>query len=82
MDLPERKAIKRFTVEPLRGESISHFLGRFRRANYYTSSVLGKLTELGLVISRWEKLYFNPFPSLEELEKLTAIASLEVAKSI
>ncbi len=23
-----------FTIEPYEGESISHFLGRFRRANY------------------------------------------------
>ncbi|BAZ48747.1 hypothetical protein NIES4103_13560 [Nostoc sp. NIES-4103] len=62
-----------FEVEPLNGESLSHFLGRFRRENYLTSSQLGKLTGLGAVISRWEKLYFNPFPTRQELEALATV---------
>ncbi|AFY45246.1 TniQ family protein [Nostoc sp. PCC 7107] len=62
-----------FEVEPLEGESLSHFLGRFRRENYLTSSQLGKLTGLGAVVSRWKKLYFNPFPTRQELEALTSV---------
>ncbi|MGH1394464.1 MAG: TniQ family protein [Trichormus sp.] len=62
-----------FEVEPLEGESLSHFLGRFRRENYLTSSQLGKLTGLGAVVSRWEKLYFNPFPTRQELEALASV---------
>ncbi|AUT01643.1 hypothetical protein CLI64_15310 [Nostoc sp. CENA543] len=62
-----------FEVEPLDGESLSHFLGRFRRENYLTSSQLGKLTGLGAVVSRWEKFYFNPFPTRQELEALASV---------
>lgn len=62
-----------FEIEPLDGESLSHFLGRFRRENYLTSSQLSKLTGLGAVISRWEKLYFNPFPTRQELEALASV---------
>ena len=43
-----------FEVEPLDGESLSHFLGRFRRENYLISTQLVKLTGLGAVILRWE----------------------------
>jgi hypothetical protein len=38
-----------FPVEPLEGESFSHFLGRFRRRNHLTPSALGQLAGLG----RW-----------------------------
>ncbi|MBD2300004.1 TniQ family protein [Nostoc sp. FACHB-190] len=62
-----------FEVEPLDGESLSHFLGRFRRENYLTSNQLGKLTGLGAVVLRWEKLYFNPFPTRQELEALASV---------
>jgi hypothetical protein len=65
-----------FEVEPLDGESLSHFLGRFRRENYLTSSQLGKLTGLGAVILRWEKLYFNPFPTRQELEALASVVGV------
>lgn len=67
-----------FEVEPLDGESLSHFLGRFRRENYLTSTQLGKLTGLGAVILRWEKLYFNPFPTLQELEALSSVVGVNV----
>ncbi|WP_442949398.1 hypothetical protein [Nostoc sp.] len=40
-----------FQVEPLEGESLSHFLGRFRRANELTSSGLGKAAGLGGAIA-------------------------------
>nr|WP_226593218.1 hypothetical protein [Microseira wollei] len=35
-----------FRVEPLEGESLSHFLGRFRRANNLTPTGLGKMAGL------------------------------------
>lgn len=66
-----------FQVKPLDGESFSHFLGRFRRENYLTSSQLGQLTGLGAVISRWEKFYLNPFPTRQELEALAAIVGVD-----
>lgn len=69
-----------FEVEPLEGESISHFLGRFRRTNYLTTGGLGKLTRLGAVIGRWEKFYFSPFPKPGELEALAVIVGVEVER--
>jgi len=41
-----------FTVEPQEGESLSHFLGRFRRVNYSSSNELGQKTGLGAVVAR------------------------------
>ncbi|MBE9227255.1 TniQ family protein [Phormidium sp. LEGE 05292] len=67
-------------VEPLEGESLSHFLGRFRRANYLTTTGLGKLTGLGAVISRWEKLLLNPFPTRQELEALANVVGIDVER--
>lgn len=52
-----------FEIAPLEGESLSHFLGRFRREN--DLSALGLETEPGIeaVVARWEKFHLNPFPS-------------------
>jgi hypothetical protein len=66
-------------VEPYEGESISHYLGRLRRfkANSLPSGYsLGKIAGLGAVISRWEKLYFNPFPTQQELEALASVVGV------
>jgi len=60
-------------VEPLEYESISHYLGRLRRfkANSLPSAyALGHLIKSEGALARWEKLYFNPFPSNEQLEAL------------
>lgn len=69
-----------FEIELLEGESLSHFLGRFRRQNYLTATQLGKMTGLGAVIGRWEKYYFNPFPTRQELEKLASVVGVEVER--
>jgi hypothetical protein len=66
-------------VEPYEGESISHYLGRLRRfkANSLPSGYsLGKIAGLGAVISRWEKLYLNPFPTQQELEALASVVGV------
>ncbi|MBF2056840.1 MAG: TniQ family protein [Cyanobacterium sp. T60_A2020_053] len=68
-----------FTISPYEDESISHFLGRFRRENTLTVSGLGEITGLYSAIARWEKFRFNPSPSLEQLEKLSAIVQVDVA---
>lgn len=68
-------------VEPYEGESISHYLGRLRRfkANSLPSGYsLGKIAGIGAVTTRWEKLYFNPFPSSEELEALGKLTGIPV----
>jgi hypothetical protein len=33
-----------FLIKPYEGESLSHFLGRFRRANHLSASGLGNCT--------------------------------------
>jgi hypothetical protein len=66
-------------VEPLAFESISHYLGRLRRfkANSLPSAYsLGQAAGIGAVIGRWEKLYFNPFPTEQELEAIARITEV------
>lgn len=67
-------------VEPYEGESISHYLGRLRRlkANSLPSAYsLGQLAGLSAALARWEKLYFNPFPSPEALEALAKVVQVD-----
>lgn len=67
-------------VEPFESESISHFLGRFRRAKgnrFAAASGLGQVAGLGAVLARWEKFHFYPFPTQEELQKLAKIVMLD-----
>jgi hypothetical protein len=66
-----------FPVEPLEGESFSHFLGRFRRRNHLTPSALGQLAGIGAVVARWERFHLNPFPSDKELEGLAKVVGVE-----
>jgi transcriptional regulator with XRE-family HTH domain len=67
-----------FRVEPFDGESLSHFLGTFRRTNDLTPSGLGKAAGLGSAVARWEKFRFNPPPSHQQLEKLAAVIGVDV----
>lgn len=67
-------------VEVLPGESISHFLGRFERANLLTGNQIGKEAGIGAVVTRWRKLFLNPFPSDRELEALAKVVEVEVEK--
>jgi transcriptional regulator with XRE-family HTH domain len=66
-----------FQIEPYPGESLSHFLGRFRRANELTPTGLGKMTGLGGAIARWEKFRFNPPPSRQQLEALAKVVGVD-----
>lgn len=70
MSQPDETMLRLGYVEPLEHESISHYLGRLRRfkANRLPSAyALGQAAGIGAVTARWEKLYFNPFPTEEEL---------------
>lgn len=69
-----------FVVEPYEGESLSHFLGRFRRENDLTVKSLGTEAGIGGVVGRWEKFRFNPPPSRMELEKLSKVMQVSVAR--
>ncbi len=71
-----------FMVEPLEGESISHYLGRFRRANELSPTQLGKISGLGAVIGRWEKFRFNPPPNQEQLEALAKVVGLDADRRL
>jgi len=71
-----------FRVEPFEGESISHFLGRFRRANDLTPSGLAKAAGLGGAIVRWEKFRFNPPPSRQQLEGLAVVVGVEAERLV
>ena len=66
-----------FQVEPFAGESLSHFLGRFRRENNFTTSVLGQEAGIGAVVSRWERQYHNPFPPQKDLEALAKVVLVD-----
>ena len=69
-----------FEIAPLEGESLSHFLGRFRQENEMTASGLGKEAGIGAVVARWEKFYHNPFPSLEQLEALAKVVQIDAQR--
>ncbi len=71
-----------FRIEPFDGESLSHFLGRFRRANDLTPSGLGKAAGLGGAITRWEKFRFNPPPSHQQLENLAAVVGIDADRLV
>ncbi|WP_242036460.1 TniQ family protein [Leptolyngbya sp. FACHB-321] len=65
-----------FQIEPYEGESLSHFLGRFRRPNHLTPSGLGQLAGIGAVVARWERFHLNPPPSQKELEALAKVVGV------
>ena len=69
-----------FQIEPLPGESLSHFLGRFRRSNDLTPAGLGSAAGLGAVIARWEKFRFNPPPSEQQLSMLATLVGVDVKR--
>jgi len=66
-----------FQVEPYQGESLSHFLGRFRRENDLTTTSLGKAAGLRGACARWEKFRFNPPPSRQQLEALVTVVGVD-----
>lgn len=67
-------------LDPFEGESISHFIGRLRRANHLPSSALAEELNMGLVISRWEKFRFNPPPTEKELSALASLAEMSLSE--
>lgn len=66
-------------LEPLVGESISHYLGRYRRqpiVSVSSSISLGLGTECGSTFYRWEHFFFNPRPSTEEIQLVGSVLGL------
>jgi hypothetical protein len=68
------------SLEPFAGESLSHFLGRFRRQNHLSPSALGDLAGVGAVIARWERFHLNPFPSDAELAAVAEVVGVTPAR--
>lgn len=69
-----------FEVQPYEGESLSHYLGRFRRQNHLTAGGLGQMAEIGAVISRWEKFHLNPYPTQAQFESLGKVLGLSAER--
>jgi len=64
-------------VKPFPEESISHFLGRFERANVWTTYQIGRASGVKAGVSRWKKLCLHPlFPNRQELEALAKIVGV------
>lgn len=72
-------------VKPYQGESISHYLGRWRRYEVNSLSSPGSLgifAGIGSVTARWEKFRFNHFPTQEELEAVSEVMEMDVKELI
>ncbi|WP_013335055.1 TniQ family protein [Gloeothece verrucosa] len=68
-------------LEPLEGESISHYFGRYCRHESVSSpSQLSKAAGIGPVLGRWEKFRFIPYPTHKELEAIGGLIGLSVAQ--
>lgn len=66
-----------YQIRSYPGESLSHYLGRFRRANDLSASALGAEASLGSVlIKRLEHFRLNPFPTAGQIEKLAAFVEV------
>ncbi|MFQ4138994.1 TniQ family protein [Nodosilinea sp. PGN35] len=65
-----------FEVEPHEGESLSHYLGRFRRQNHLTAGGLGTMAGIGAVVVRWEKFHLTPYPTQAQFEALGRVVGL------
>lgn len=50
-----------FAIAPREGESLSHFLGRFRRENNLSALGLGKEAGIGAVVARSRKVLSKSF---------------------
>jgi TniQ len=68
-----------YRLEPYPGESLSHYLGRFRVANDLTVSRLAAEAGLGgVLVKRLEYLRLNPFPTTLQLEKLASFMEISI----
>lgn len=68
-------------LEPLPGESISHYFGRYCRHESVSSPAqLSKAAGIGPVLGRWEKFRFIPYPSPKELAAVGGLIGLTVSQ--
>lgn len=72
-------------VKPYEGESISHYLGRWRRYEVNSLSSpggLGRIAGIGSVTARWEKFRFYHFPTQEELEAVSKVMEMDAEELV
>ena len=72
-------------VEPYEGESISHYLGRWRREEINSVSspgALGRMAGIGSVTARWEKFRFYHFLTPEELAAVSKLMEMEAEELV
>ncbi|PSF33083.1 hypothetical protein C7H19_20520 [Aphanothece hegewaldii CCALA 016] len=69
-----------FRVEPMEGESLSHFLGRVRQRNHISANALGQMAGIGAIIARWERFHLIPFPSDADLTALGEVVGVDGEK--
>lgn len=75
------KELDVWQVRLLDGESIASYLYRLRLQNAVSApSSLSEGLELGVVLNRWEKFRFNPFPTEVELALLSQFCGEPVNK--
>jgi hypothetical protein len=61
--------------------SLDTFAGSLFKANSLPSAYsLGQATGIGGIIARWEKLYFNPVPTEEELGSIGSLIGLDLLR--
>ena len=70
-----------FQVEPYCEESFSHFLGRFRRANYLSRRDLSAmLGERSYMVSYWESPSRQRRPGVDALRQLSWLSGVSVGR--
>lgn len=70
-----------FQVAPYPDESFSHFLGRFRRANCLSSAHLSAmLGQRSYIVSYWESPSRQRRPGKAQLEQLSQMTGVEIAR--
>lgn len=68
-------------ILPYPSESLSHYMGRFCRANCISTNMLAKEAGVGhVLLSQLQKLRFNSPPTLQQLEKIGKAMGLSLSQ--
>lgn len=68
-------------ARPYPGESLSHYMGRFCRANCISTGILAKEAGVGhALLGRIQKFRFNPMPTAQQLEQIGLAMGLNLAQ--
>jgi len=68
-------------IQPYPNESLSHYLGRFCRANHISTAILANEARVGhALLGRIQKFRFNPIPTAQQLERIGSAMGLNLAQ--